>query len=94
MGKAETIYVKNHNRNGKSDLLVEETELLEANPKYAYVRLEDGREIPVSLRDLAPKAVTSRKENQINNYDAATEPSLHEQSESVKNDLQDDVNIS
>ena len=38
-----------------SDLLVEEAELLEANSQYAYIRLEDGREIPVSLQDLAPK---------------------------------------
>ena len=76
--KPGPIYVKNHNRNDKSDLLVEEAKLLEANPQYAYVRLEDGRQIPVSLRDLAPKAVTSREENQVNNYDAATEPSLHD----------------
>ena len=93
MGKAGTHLCKNHNRNDKSDLLLEEAELLEANPQYAYVRLEDGREILVSLRDLAPKAITSRGENHVNNYDAATEPSLHEQNETVSNDLQDDVNI-
>ena len=93
MGKAGTHLCKNHNRNDKSDLLLEEAELLEANPQYAYVSLEDGREIPVSLRDLAPKAITSREENHVNNYDAATEPSLHEQNETVSNDLQDDVNI-
>ena len=91
--KPEPIYVKNHNRNDKSDLLVEEAKLLEANPQYAYIRLEDGREIPVSLRDLAPKVITSRGENHVNNYDAATEPLLHEQNETVNNDLQDDVNI-
>ena len=89
--KPGPIYVKNHNRNDKSDLLVEEVELLEANPQYAYVRLEVGREIPVSLRDLAPKAITSGGENNVNNYDAATEPSFHEQNETVNNDLQDDV---
>ena len=33
---------------------MEEAELLEANPQYAHVRLENGREIPVSLRDLVP----------------------------------------
>ena len=72
---------------------MEEAELLKANAQYAYVRLENSREIPVSLRDLAPKAVTSRGENHVNNYDAATEPSLHEQNETVNNDLEDDVNI-
>ena len=85
--------MKNHNRNDKSDLLVAEAEPLEANPQYVYVRLEDDRKIPVSLRDLAPKAITSRRENHVNNYGAATEPSLHEQNETVNNDLQDDVII-
>ena len=31
--KPGPIYVKNHNRNAKSNLLVEEAELLEANPQ-------------------------------------------------------------
>ena len=57
--KPGPIYIKDLYQNNKSDLLVEEAKLLEANPQYAYVRLEDGREIPVSLRDLAPKAITS-----------------------------------
>ena len=56
--------------------------------------LEDSREIPVFLRDLAPKDVTFNEENHVNNYDAAAEPSLHEQNETVNNNLQDDVNIS
>ena len=49
LGKTTTHLRKKHNRNYKSDLLVEEAKLLKANPQYAYVRLEDGREIPVSL---------------------------------------------
>ena len=51
--KPGPVFVKHHCRN-KTDLLVEEADLLEANPQYAHVRLEDGREISVSLRDLAP----------------------------------------
>ena len=51
--KPGPVYVKSHTRS-KNGLLVEEAELLEANPQYAHVRLDDGREIPVSLRDLAP----------------------------------------
>ena len=51
--KPGPVYVKSHTRS-KNGLLVEEAELLEANPQYAHVRLENGREIPVSLRDLAP----------------------------------------
>ena len=43
---------------------------------------------------MAPKAVTSRGENHFNNYDTATESSLHKQNKTVSNDMQDDVNIS
>ena len=41
-------------RNSKYDALVEEVELLESNPEYAHIRLPDGREETVSLRQLAP----------------------------------------
>ena len=51
--KPGPVFVKRHNRN-KNDLVVEEAELIEANPRYAHVMLNDGREITVSLRDLAP----------------------------------------
>ena len=51
--KPGPVYVKRHNRT-KNDLLVEEAELIKANPHYAHVRLGDGKEISVSLRDLAP----------------------------------------
>uniref|UniRef100_A0A5S6Q597 RNA-directed DNA polymerase n=1 Tax=Trichuris muris TaxID=70415 RepID=A0A5S6Q597_TRIMR len=46
--------LKKHVRSSKADPLVEEVELLEANPQYAYVRFPDGRESTVSLRHLAP----------------------------------------
>ena len=35
---------------------MDDAELLEINPSYGTVRLDDGREINVSLRDLAPAA--------------------------------------
>ena len=38
----------------KYDPLVDEIELLEANPQYANIRHPDGRDSSVSLRDLAP----------------------------------------
>ena len=47
------VYVKHHLRN-KGDLLVDEAKLIEANPQYARVRFNNGRETTVSLRDLAP----------------------------------------
>ena len=33
---------------------MEEAELIQANPQYAFVRLKGGHETTVSLRDLAP----------------------------------------
>ena len=46
---------KRHARQSKYEPLVEEVDLLEANPNYAHIRFDDGRETTVSLRDLAPR---------------------------------------
>ena len=48
------VYVRKHVRNSKYDPIVEEAELIEANPEYAFIRLNTGHETTVSLRDLAP----------------------------------------
>ena len=45
-------------RHSTFDLLVEEVEVLHANPQYAHGRLPSGVESTVSVRDLAP---TSRR---------------------------------
>ena len=37
------------------DSLVDEVDLLQANPHYAHVRYPDGRETTVSTRSLAPR---------------------------------------
>ena len=37
--------------------MVDEAELLEINPSYAHVRLKDGRETTVSIRDLSHRSV-------------------------------------
>jgi len=37
------------------DPLVDEVELLQANPHYAHVRYPDGREMTVATKHLAPK---------------------------------------
>ena len=50
------VWLKKHIRN-KSDPLVEEVQLLDANPKYAHVQYPDGRETTVSLKDLAPQGL-------------------------------------
>ena len=36
------VLVKKHVRNSKYDDLVEEAELIEANPQYAHIRLSSG----------------------------------------------------
>lgn len=54
------VYMKRHVRASKYEPLVEEVQLLEANPTYAHVRLPDGRETTVSVRHLAP---TGQSEN-------------------------------
>ncbi|XP_066963204.1 uncharacterized protein [Macrobrachium rosenbergii] len=53
-----TVLLRRHVRR-KEDPLVEEVQLLEANPSYAHVRFEDGREDTVAISDLArcPRAV-------------------------------------
>ena len=48
------VLLKRHVRQSKTEPLVDEVELLQANPQYAHVRYPDGRETTVSLRHLAP----------------------------------------
>ena len=54
MGEARTCPTKKNVRNSKYDPIVERVELLQANPQYAFVKLPNGKECSVSLRDLAP----------------------------------------
>ena len=49
-----TVLLKRHVRHSKTDPLVDEVELLQANPNYAHIRYSDGRETTVSTRHLAP----------------------------------------
>ena len=37
----------------KLDPMVDEAELLEVNPNYAHVQMQDGRETTVSIRDIS-----------------------------------------
>lgn len=48
------VLLKRHVRNSKYDPMVDEVNLLEANPQYAHVRFPDGREDTVSIKHLAP----------------------------------------
>lgn len=48
------VLLKRHIRTSKTDPLVEEVELLQANPHYAHIRTQKGEETTVSTRHLAP----------------------------------------
>ena len=52
--KRGPVLVKRQVRSSKTDALVNEVELLQANPHFAYVRFPDGRETTVSTKQLAP----------------------------------------
>ncbi|XP_068206398.1 uncharacterized protein [Palaemon carinicauda] len=53
--------LRRHVRHSKNDPLVDEVEIVEANPEYAHVKLSDGRATTVSLRHLAPMASDNRE---------------------------------
>ena len=48
------VLLKRHIGTSKYDPLVDEVELIQASPTHARVRLQNGWEVTVSLRDVAP----------------------------------------
>ena len=62
--KPGPVFVKKHVRN-KDEPLVEEAELIEFNPSNAHVRLSNGRETTVSIRDVAPRVQNDASESEI-----------------------------
>ena len=73
------VLLKRHVRSGKMEPLVDEVELLGANPNYAHIRYPDGRTTTVSAKHLAPcgESANGRITSQPPN------PSLPEQDPSV-----------
>ncbi|GFT77142.1 retrovirus-related Pol polyprotein from transposon opus [Trichonephila clavipes] len=61
--KPSPVLMKNQMRANKYEPIVQEVELIEANPDYAHVKLGDGRETTVSIRHLAPRGETTRSED-------------------------------
>jgi transposase InsO family protein len=49
------VLIKRQVRSSKQNPLVDEVELLQANPHYAHVRYPDGRETTVAIKHLAPR---------------------------------------
>ena len=50
----DPVLLKRHVRNSKYEPLVDEVNLLEANPQYAHVQFPNGREDTVLIKHLAP----------------------------------------
>ena len=59
------VLLKRHVRSTKADPLVDEVELLQANPHYAFVRYPDGRETTVSTKHLAPKPTSAPQDQSL-----------------------------
>ena len=57
------VLLKCHVKNSKYDSDVDEVDLIEANPQYAYVRFNNGCETTVSTRYLAPTGDSLRTVN-------------------------------
>ena len=61
--ESKQVLLRKHVRHHKTDPLVEPVELVHANPTYAFIRHQDGREATVNLRDLAPAGSPNNDEN-------------------------------
>ena len=95
---SDRVLLQRNNRTSKYEPLVEEVTLVDCNPSYARVRLQDGREDTVSLRQLAPAASSPQSENEIiNDYspnalgDATNERMLNNDTESTNNQTLDET---
>ena len=81
------VLAKRNVKHSKYEDSVEEVELLEANPQYALIQRKDGSESTISLRQLAPRGVstgTSRDCSTCDNneplpVEGETQPVLEEQ---------------
>ena len=73
---ADNVLLKRNARSSKYDPMVEEVELLECNPHYAYVRLPSGREETVSIRQLAPIHRSDTSTFESSSTDSSCKPAL------------------
>ena len=80
------ILLKRNMRNNKYETLVDEAELINANPQYAHIRYPDGRENTVSQRYLAPIS-SSPITDQTNHIDPSPENAFNKLLTPEKYDL-------
>ena len=64
---------KKNVQHSKYDPGVQEVDLLECNPQYAHVRMPDGRETTVSLRQLAPCGESSRQTVELQTKESSSQ---------------------
>ena len=73
------VLLRRHVKNSKYDDQCDEVDLVESNPSYARVRLPNGQEKSVSLRDLAPMpSLTQEVPNSISNNNPCNDLSISE----------------
>ena len=85
------VYVRCHARQSKHDPIVEEAELIEANPEYAFVRFSNGHESTVSIRDLAPCTPPSNDTSSSNNTTNAEDTHMSGQYAAPDSELLEDI---
>ena len=88
MAEPGPVLLKRHVRCNKTDPLVDEVQLLQANPHYAYIRYPGGRETTVSSKHLAPKPKSMLPQTELEEQDLETKESASkEQSRDVPSPL-------
>ena len=75
------VFVRKFVRNGKIDDLVVRANLIEANPTYARVRYDEGREVNVSLQDLAP--FNNRKQSDADQLDRGSDADSQDEAQNL-----------
>ncbi|XP_031338116.1 uncharacterized protein LOC116167022 [Photinus pyralis] len=78
------VLMKSHVRTSKYSPLVEEVDLIEANPEYALIRRANGKEVTVSLKHLAPtgdSSIFGREESTGQDHSFESDPAVPHVSE-------------
>ena len=71
-----TVLLKRQVRHSKTEPIVDEVELLQANPQYAHIRYLDGRETTISTRHLAPAGKVATDEGESCEHSTVQETEL------------------
>ena len=83
--------LKQHNRSNKYDALVQEVELIEANPQYAHVRYTNGREDTVATKYLAPDAGNMDDAKSMHEDEHTPTPNIRDDNVTLPGDANYDI---